>query len=96
MRPIIASMIGLRVGSTLASKKPLIVSKIELKSMDYLSFFLIGFRILPVYNISEKIKKRKELFSKKHYKIKLLILVKTNKSGRSVDLLCAMRRMFLL
>ena len=39
MRPIIASMIGLRVGSTLASKKPLIVSKIELKSMDYLSFF---------------------------------------------------------
>lgn len=49
-----------------------------------------------MYNISEKTKKRKELFSKKHYKIKLLILVKTNKSGRSVDLLCAMRRMFLL
>lgn len=95
MRPIIASMIGLRVGSTLASKKPLIVSKIELKSMDYLSFFLIGFRILPVYNISEKIKKEKSFFEK-HYKIKLLILVKTNKSGRSVDLLCAMRRMFLL
>lgn len=49
-----------------------------------------------MYNISEKTKKRKELFSKKRYKIKLLILVKTNKSGRSVDLLGAMRRMFLL
>jgi len=49
-----------------------------------------------VYNISEKIKKEKSFFRKKHYKIKLLILVKTNKSGRSVDLLCAMRRMFLL
>lgn len=48
-----------------------------------------------MYNISEKIKKEKSFF-RKHYKIKLLILVKTNKSGRSVDLLCAMRRMFLL
>lgn len=49
-----------------------------------------------MYNISEKIKKEKSFFRKKRYKIKLLILVKTNKSGRSVDLLCAMRLMFLL
>lgn len=49
-----------------------------------------------MYNISEKIKKEKSFFRKKRYKIKLLILVKTNKSSRSVDLLGAMRRMFLL
>lgn len=49
-----------------------------------------------MYNISEKIKKEKSFFRKKRYKIELLILVKTNKSGRSVDLLGAMRQMFLL